>query len=68
MNFTNHIVCSYVNQTLTSFEDPMTDIPFELFHQKLLWLLSRQSVPQKNCQSLRRILDLSAAVKIQLKL
>ena len=68
MDFIHYVVYCYVNQTLTSFEDPMTDIPFELFHQKLLWLLSRQSVPQKNCQSLRRILDLSAAVKIQLKL
>ena len=34
MNFTNHVVCSYVNQTLTSFENPMTDISFEFFPSK----------------------------------
>ena len=34
MNFTNYVVCSYVNQTLTSFGNPMTNISFEFFSSK----------------------------------
>ena len=68
MNFINHVICSYVNQTLTSFEDPMTDISFEFFPPKTVTAAFSLQQAAKNCQCLRHILDLLPAVKIQPKL
>ena len=68
MNFTNHIVCSYVNQTLTSFEDPMTDISFEFFPPKTFIAAFSLQRAAKYYQCLRHILDLLPIVKIQPKL
>ena len=68
MNFTNNVVCSYVNQTPTSFGDPMTDISFEFFPPKTVTAAFSLQRPQKDCQCLRHILNLLPVVKIRPKL